>query len=249
MSSSCIEDLSIQDNQWYRIAHEMLGLAGIEINGSRPFDIQVKNPEFFKRVLQQGSLGLGESYMDGWWECERLDIFFQRVVSAGLEKKLPHHLKDTLRIAAARLTNLQSKKRAWIVGKEHYDLGNDLFTLMLDPYMQYSCGYWKDATTLEEAQEAKLRMICEKLQLQPGMRLLDIGCGWGALAERLPPVALDRLVEDLAGKTALVIIDMQRDFVLPGGLRVVTEHIPGVRSAWVGGTPSTVLSVTGEAPR
>jgi len=182
MSSSCIEDLSIQDNQWYRIAHEMLGMAGIEINGSRPFDIQIKNPNFFKRVLQVGSLGLGESYMDGWWECERLDVFFQRVVAAGLEKKLPRKLKDTLRIAAARLGNLQSKKRAWIVGKEHYDLGNDLFTLMLDPYMQYSCGYWKEATTLEDAQEAKLRMICEKLHLQPGMRLLDIGCGWGGLS-------------------------------------------------------------------
>lgn len=182
MSSSCIEDVSIQDNQWYRIANEMLSMAGIEINGSRPFDIQVKNPDFFKRVLQEGSLGLGESYMDGWWECERLDIFFQHVVRAGLEKKLPRHLKDTLRIAAARLTNLQSKKRAWIVGKEHYDLGNDLFTQMLDPHMQYSCAYWKEATTLEEAQEAKLRMICEKLQLQPGMSLLDIGCGWGGLS-------------------------------------------------------------------
>ncbi|MDN6113896.1 MAG: cyclopropane fatty acyl phospholipid synthase, partial [Enterobacterales bacterium] len=152
------------------------------VNGSRPFDIRVKNPHFFKRVLQEGSLGLGESYMDGWWECDRLDIFFQKVLRAGLENQLPHHIKDTLRVAAARLTNLQSKKRAWIVGKEHYDLGNDLFSLMLDPYMQYSCAYWKDATTLKQAQEAKLKLICEKLQLRPGMTLLDIGCGWGGLA-------------------------------------------------------------------
>ncbi|WP_279045636.1 cyclopropane fatty acyl phospholipid synthase [Cedecea davisae] len=183
MSSSCIEEVSVRDNEWYRIANEMLSRAGITVNGPNPFDIQVKNPDFFKRVLQEGSLGLGESYMDGWWECERLDVFFTKVLRAGLENQLPHHFKDTLRIAAARLVNLQSKKRAWIVGKEHYDLGNDLFSRILDAHMQYSCGYWKDATILAEAQEAKLKMICEKLQLGSGMKLLDIGCGWGGLAE------------------------------------------------------------------
>ncbi|BDH46146.1 cyclopropane-fatty-acyl-phospholipid synthase [Salmonella enterica subsp. enterica serovar Choleraesuis] len=183
MSSSCIEEASISDNEWYRIASEMLGRAGVEINGHSAGDIQVKNPDFFKRVLQEGSLGLGESYMDGWWECDHLDVFFTKVLRAGLENQLPHHLKDTLRILGARIVNLQTKKRAWIVGKEHYDLGNDLFTRMLDPFMQYSCGYWKDATSLEEAQQAKLRMICEKLRLEPGLKLLDIGCGWGGLAE------------------------------------------------------------------
>lgn len=183
MSSSCIEEASIQDNEWYRIVHELLTRAGITINGSRPFDIQVKHANFFKRVLQEGSLGLGESFMDGWWDCERLDMFFNKVLRAGLENQLPHHFKDTLRIAVARLINLQSKKRAWIVGKEHYDLGNDLFIRMLDEHMQYSCGYWKDAATLREAQDNKLKMICEKLHMKPGMTVLDIGCGWGGFAE------------------------------------------------------------------
>ena len=182
MSSSCIEEVNVPDDDWYRIVSELLSRAGIEINGNASCDIQVKNPRLFKRVLQEGSLGLGESYMDGWWECDRLDIFFDKVLRAGLETQLPHNIKDTLRIAAARLFNLQSRKRAWQVGKEHYDLGNDLFSRMLDPFMQYSCGYWKDAQTLEAAQEAKLDLICQKLQLQPGMKVLDIGCGWGGLA-------------------------------------------------------------------
>ncbi|WP_414163821.1 cyclopropane fatty acyl phospholipid synthase [Superficieibacter sp. BNK-5] len=182
MSSSCIEDVSIPNDDWYRITNELLSRAGIAINGTAPCDLRVKNPHFFKRVLQEGSLGLGESYMDGWWECDRLDIFFTKVLRAGLDNQLPHHLKDVFRVAATRLINLQSKKRAWIVGKEHYDLGNDLFTRMLDPYMQYSCGYWKEADNLADAQQAKLQLICEKLQLEPGMRVLDIGCGWGGLA-------------------------------------------------------------------
>lgn len=66
-------------------------------------------PIFFKRVLQKGSLGLGESYMDGWWECERLDMFFHRALKHKLDEQLPHHVQDIVRIALARLVNLQSK--------------------------------------------------------------------------------------------------------------------------------------------
>lgn len=183
MDSIGINALSQKKDRWYLIIEEMLGEAGITINGSQAFDIQVKNPALFKRILQEGSLGFGESYMDGWWDCERLDMLFTRILRAGIDERLPSSLTDIARIAYARLVNRQSRKRAWQVGKEHYDIGNDLFSQMLDPYMQYSCGYWKDADTLQQAQQNKLKMICEKLRLQPGMTLLDIGCGWGGLAQ------------------------------------------------------------------
>jgi cyclopropane-fatty-acyl-phospholipid synthase len=183
MDSISVDELAPKKDRWYRIVEELLSAAGIAINGNRACDIKVHNPALFKRILQEGSLGFGESYMDGWWDCDRLDGLFTRILQAGVDERLPKNLSDIARIAYTRLFNLQSRKRAWQVGKEHYDIGNDLFRAMLDPYMQYSCGYWKEAETLEQAQLAKLKMICEKLQLKPGMSLLDIGCGWGGLAQ------------------------------------------------------------------
>ncbi len=182
MSSSCIEEVSVPNDDWYRIAAELLGRAGIEINGSRRPTCGLKILSF-KRVLQEGSLGLGESYMDGWWECERLDISSTRCYAPGW-KSSSHTISKTHSASQALVCLIYKVKNVrWIVGKEHYDLGNDFFSRMLDPYMQYSCGYWKEAQSLEAAQQAKLDLICRKLELEPGMRVLDIGCGWGGLAE------------------------------------------------------------------
>jgi cyclopropane-fatty-acyl-phospholipid synthase len=159
---------------------DLLQLADIRVNGNRPWDMQVHRPQTFQRVLAQGSLGLGESYVDGWWDCARLDEMICRALRAGLAERV----RDPARVLyglKARFVNLQSVRRAWRVGREHYDIGNDLFTAMLDPTLSYSCAYWADADTLEAAQQAKLDLICRKLGLAPGMRLLDIGCGWGGL--------------------------------------------------------------------
>ena len=165
--------------EWDR-ATALLARADVRVGGTREWDIQIHHPQVLQRILAQGSLGLGESYMDGWWDCERVDEFIARVLRARLDRRVgsPGLWLSVLR---ARAMNLQSVARAWQVGREHYDLGNDLYQAMLDPYMAYSCGYWTRATTLEQAQEAKLDLICRKLGLVRGMTLLDIGCGWGSL--------------------------------------------------------------------
>ncbi len=162
----------------------LLDYAGVRINGPNPWDLQVHRPEFYAKVLGKWSLGLGESYMDGDWDCERLDEFFTRILRAQLDQKAPVRLKLPFILEALRnrLFNLQSRSRAFQVGELHYDVGNDLFEAMLDPFMIYSCAYWAKAQTLEQAQQHKLDLICRKLELQPGESLLDIGCGWGGLA-------------------------------------------------------------------
>ncbi|PTY37281.1 cyclopropane-fatty-acyl-phospholipid synthase [Saccharospirillum sp. MSK14-1] len=162
----------------------MLALADIRINGERPWDIQIYNTAFYKRILRDGSIGLAESYMDGWWGCEQLDEFFTRVLRARLNDRvgLLVKLKLALSAVAYQLLNFQSIKRAFHVGEAHYDIGNDLYRRMLDPRMMYSCGYWTKADNLADAQTDKLDLICRKLKLEPGMKLLDIGCGWGGMA-------------------------------------------------------------------
>lgn len=158
----------------------LLAQAGIQINGTHPWDIQVHNQKLYNRIFAQGSLGLGEAYMDGWWDVAQLDQFFTRVLAAGLEKNISHNLAVIWAGLKARLLNQQNQVKAFEIGRSHYDIGNDLYTAMLDSRLTYSCGYWKQANTLDEAQAAKLDLICRKLNLQPSQRVLDIGCGWGS---------------------------------------------------------------------
>lgn len=171
------------DSRSRRLIKGWLEPTGVTLNGNKPWDLQIHHPDFYGRVVRQGSLGLGESYMDHWWSCERIDQFIERVLLANLGQRAHTRREKLLYQLQTSLTNLQSKTRAFMVGKQHYDFGNDLFKAMLDSTMCYSCGYWKDATTLHEAQIAKLDLAARKLRLEPGMRVLDIGCGWGSLAE------------------------------------------------------------------
>jgi len=161
----------------------LLESAGITLNGSEPHDIQVKDERFFRRILSQGELGLGESYMDGWWECKALDECIHKILRAGLQNEVRGNWRFYRQVLKAKFLNLQSRRKAYHIGKEHYDKGNDLFEAMLDKRMNYSCAYWKDAETLDNAQEAKLDLICRKLEMEPGMTVLDLGCGFGSFAE------------------------------------------------------------------
>ncbi|AMX03020.1 cyclopropane fatty acyl phospholipid synthase [Microbulbifer thermotolerans] len=159
---------------------EVFGEADIRINGDRPWDMRLHRAEALDEIVARHSLGLGETYMRGDWDVPSLDQFFYRILTADL----PRYIKpwrNAGRILRSYLINLQSRRRAFKVGEHHYDLGNDFYQAMLDSRMTYSCGYWREAKTLEEAQTAKLDLICRKLGLKPGMRLLDIGCGWGSL--------------------------------------------------------------------
>jgi len=162
------------------VAERLLARAGVRLDGDAPWDIQVNDPRFFARALAQGSLGFGESYMEGFWDCDRIDELAVRLLRSRLDEVVPDVPKRAL-LSASRVLNLQSVARAGQVARAHYDLGNELFEAMLGPSMVYSCACFRDTADLDAAQVAKMDLICDKLGLRAGDRLLDVGCGFGSL--------------------------------------------------------------------
>ena len=156
-----------------------------EVAESMPSDSEpVFDHKARRRIQREGIFGLGETYEDGLWSTDRLDEYLTKVFTSEAPRISP--FVWTRMILAAldkRMFNRQSGRGAFNIGEKHYDLGNDLFRSMLDRSMSYTSGYWASAETLEEAQVAKLDLICRKLALQPGQHILDIGCGWGNFAE------------------------------------------------------------------
>ena len=161
---------------------ELLAALDVRIDGTRPFDIRVHDEKLFREALARGLHGILDAYVEGWWDCERLDELAARARSVDLNLPIAGRLSLLWRHLVARLLNRQTRRRSLAV-RRHYDLGNDLFRAMLDKRMVYSGAYWSEATDLDQAQEAKLDLVCRKVALQPGMRVLDIGCGWGSFAK------------------------------------------------------------------
>ncbi len=178
------EGLTAEQEEAPMILQQLAAQAGVRFNGKAPWDIRVHDTELYRRILSHGSLGFGEAYMDGMWDACSLDGLFARLLHSDIDSRLVGWVRLKLlgEYLRHRFFNLQTSKRAFQVGERHYDIGNDVFSAMLDSTMSYSCGYWQHAETLEQAQFDKLDMICRKLELQPGERLLEIGCGWGGLA-------------------------------------------------------------------
>ena len=164
------------------LCRELLDSAGVTVGGDRPWDIQIHDDRFYGRVLRDGTLGVGESYVDGWWDSPALDQTIDRFLRARLREAMRESWLLLAHVVRARVMNLQSIARAFGNGQHHYDLGNDLYEAMLDRRMLYTCAYWNAAHTLDVAQEAKLELVCRKLGLRAGMHVLDLGCGWGGFA-------------------------------------------------------------------
>ena len=144
--------------------------------------IRVRAPRFFTDVLCFGNLGMGEAYMRGDFAVEsgRLEDFLTLLLRSRLDEKVGRTSRLALKVGAVRLQNVLRGRRGAV--QHHYDLGTDLFGAFLDPTMTYTCGYARSSNdSLETLQLNKLERVCQKLRLQAGERVLDLGCGFGGL--------------------------------------------------------------------
>ncbi len=166
-----------------KLLSDALEKADIKLDGDRPWDVRIHNDALYARILKNGTIGIGEAYMDGWWDCSQMDVMFYKVMTSHLDKRFSYSSLPGIALKFWHsLFNMQSKKDSFKVAEIHYNFDNAMFEEMLGPSMNYSCAYWRNADNLDEAQTAKMDLICRKLKLEPGMKVLDIGCGWGALA-------------------------------------------------------------------
>lgn len=212
----------------YRLQVEkLLENTGIKINGKNKWDIQVHDERLYRRSLSHGSLGVGEAYMDKWWDAEDLEGFFKRAFRLNLELSTGRKLLVAKSIGMAKLANSHSVSRSIKNVQHHYDIGNDLYEIMLGSTMTYSCGYWASAKTLEEAQTAKLDLICRKLKLKPGMRVLDIGCGWGSFchyaAKRYKVTCVGNTLSEEQASYAKKLVEGQKVKILVKDYRELKE--------------------------
>lgn len=165
------------------VVREILSRADVVIGGHRPWDIRVVNDEFYTRVLDEGCRAAGEAYVDGWWDAPRLDQFFHRIFLSNLDRTMTDGLRTKFEVLCARLFRRSEGRQARREAEARREPGSDLYQAMLGKRMTSTCAYWKGASTLDEAEEAKLELVCRKLELKPGMTVLEYGCGWGAFAK------------------------------------------------------------------
>lgn len=168
---------------WKKQLSSILEKANITINGQKPYDIQIHDDRLYRRILMNPFLGAGESYMEGWWDCAELDTLFFRLLTSGIDEVAYRHWILRFGSFVNLLFNQQTYKKAQAVASKHYNLDNVLYRCMLGESMAYSCAYWSKASSLDEAQYHKYDLICRKLNLQKGDKVLEIGCGWGGFAK------------------------------------------------------------------
>jgi cyclopropane-fatty-acyl-phospholipid synthase len=168
------------------MVEEALALADVKINGDRPSDIRVYDERFYERVISEGSLGLGEAYMEGWWDAPALDECIAKILRAKLREKVKPTWGMIWTYLKSKFLNMQSKgSRSKKVIDEHYELGNELYECTLGDTVCYSCAYWKGCNDLDAAQTCKFDLVARKVGLKPGMKVLDLGCGWGGFSKHI----------------------------------------------------------------